>query len=183
MSEFCFTNLIKEPTCYKNADKPTSIDHILRNHTRCFQHFSIYETGLSDLRELTFTVLKMFYAKQKPRITKYRGYKNFNSINFRMDLLKQLSLSKLQKGDFDKFKVVVNNLLESQAPMKENYVTRKQAPFINKSVRKVILVRAQLLNKFRTENSFINKLAYKRQRNFLLHLLIIQKRTFIISLT
>ena len=67
--------------------------------------------------------------------------------------------------------------------MKENYVTRKQAPFMNKTVRKVILVRAQLLNKFRTENSFINKLAYKRQRNFLLHLLIIQKRTFIISLT
>ena len=87
ISEFCFTNLIKEPTCYKNVDKPASIDHILRNHTRCFQHFSIYETGLSDLRELTFTVLKMFYAKQKPRITKYRGYKNFNSINFRMDLL------------------------------------------------------------------------------------------------
>ena len=133
MSEFCFTNLIKEPTCYKNADKPTSIDHILRNHTRCFQYFSIYETGLSDFHELTFKIK-----------------------------LKQLSLSKLQKGDFDKFKFVVNSLLESHAPMKENYVRRKQAPFMNKSVRKIILVQAQLLNKFRKENLFINKLAYKR---------------------
>ena len=97
-----------------------------------------------------------------------------------MDLLKQLSLSKFQKGDFDKFKFVVNSLLESHAPMKENYVRRKQAPFMNKSVRKVII---QLFNKFRKENSFINKLAYKKQCNFLLHLLSIQKRTVIISLT
>ena len=74
MSEFCalynFANLIKEPTCYKNVDKPTSIDHILTNHSRCFQHSGVYEMGLSDFHKLTFTILKMFYAKQKPRITK-----------------------------------------------------------------------------------------------------------------
>ena len=124
MSEFCalynLTNLIKEPTCYKNVDKSTSIDLILTNHARCFQHSGIHETGLSDFHKLTFTVLKMFYAKQKPRIIKYRDYKNFNNITFRMDLLKELSLSKLKKGDFDKFKVIVSDLFESHAPMKEN---------------------------------------------------------------
>ena len=106
MSEFCalynLTNLIKESTCYKNVDKPASIDHILTNHARCVQHSGIYETGLSDFHKLIFTVVKMFYAKQKPRIIMYRDYKNFNNITFRMDLLKELSLSKLQKGDFDK---------------------------------------------------------------------------------
>ena len=39
MSEFCavynFINLIKEPKCYKNVDKPTSIDNILINHAKC----------------------------------------------------------------------------------------------------------------------------------------------------
>ena len=99
-SEFCalynFTNLIKEPTCYKNVDKPTSIDHILTNHARCFQHSGIYETGLSDFHKLTFTVLKMFYAKQKPRIIKYRDYKNVNKTTFREDLLKELSFSNPQ---------------------------------------------------------------------------------------
>ena len=59
---------MKEPTCYKNVDKATSIDHILTNHARCFQHSGIYETGLSDSHKLTLTALKMFYAKQKPRI-------------------------------------------------------------------------------------------------------------------
>ena len=170
MSEFCalynLTNLIIEPTCYKNVDKTTSIDHILTNHARCFQQSGIHETGLSDFHKLTFTVLKMFYAKQKPRIIKYRDYKNFNNITFRMDLLKELSLSKLKKGDFDKFTFIVNNLLESHAPMKEKYIRRNQAPVMNKSVRKAIMVRTQLFNKFRKENSFINELAYKRQRNF-----------------
>ena len=74
-NEFCalynFTNLIKEPTCYKNIDKLTFIiDLILTNHARCFQHSSIYETGLSD-------------------------FLNFNSITFRMDVLKEFSFSKL----------------------------------------------------------------------------------------
>ena len=83
-SEFCalynFINLIKEPTCYKNVDKPTSIDYILTNNARCFQHCGVYETGLSDFGKLTFTVLKIFYVKQKPRIIKYRDYKIFNNI-------------------------------------------------------------------------------------------------------
>ena len=77
MREFCalydFINLIKEPTCYKNIDKPTSIDQILTNHAKCFQHSGIYETGLPDFHKLTFTVLKIFYAKQKPRTMKYRA--------------------------------------------------------------------------------------------------------------
>ena len=59
MTEFCalcnFTNRIKEPTCYKNADKPRSIDHILTNHGRCFQHSGIDETGLTGFHKLTKT--------------------------------------------------------------------------------------------------------------------------------
>ena len=125
MSEFCalysFTNLIRKFTCYKNLEVPNSIDHILRNHARYFQRSGISEAGLSDFHKLTFTILKMFYAKQKPRIIKYRDYKNFNKTTFRMDLLKELSLSNLQYGDFDRFKFIVNKLLESHAPMKKIY--------------------------------------------------------------
>ena len=34
---------------------------------------------------------------------------------YRMDLLKELSLRNLQKGNFDRFKFIVNNLLEYHA--------------------------------------------------------------------
>ena len=62
--------------------------------------------------------------------------------------------------------------------MKEKYIKLNQAPFMNKSVRKAIMVRTQLLNKFRKENSFINELAYKRQRNFCTTLIKKTKRNF-----
>ena len=81
-----------------------------------------------------------------------------------MDLLKELSLFQLQNGDFNKFKFIVNNLLESHTLMKEKYIRRNQAPFMKKSVRKGIMGRTQIFNKFRKENSFINELAYKKQR-------------------
>ena len=63
-----------------------------------------------------------------------------------MDLLKELSLSKFQKGDFDKFKFLVNNFLESHAPMKEKYIRHNQAPFMNKRVQKAIIVRKRKFN-------------------------------------
>ena len=95
-----------------------------------------------------------------------------------MDLLKELSLSNLHKGDFDKFKFIVSNLLESHAPIKEKCIRCNQAPFMNKSVRKAIMVRTRLLNKFRKENSFISELACKRQRNFCTTLIKKTKRSF-----
>ena len=98
------------------------IDHILTNHVRCFQHSGVYETDLSNFHKLTFTLLKMFFAK-KPRTMNYRDYKKFNNITFRIDLLKELPLSELQEGDFDKFKFIVNNLLESHATI----IRRNQA--------------------------------------------------------
>ena len=96
-----------------------------------------------------------------------------------MDLIKELSLSKLQKGDFDKFKFLVNKLLESHAPMKEKYIRRNEAPFTSKSVRKAIMVRTHALNKFRKGNSFINELAYKMQRSFYAELIKKTKRNFL----
>ena len=50
--------------------------------------------------------------------------------------------------------------------MKEEYIRRNQAPFMNRSVRKAIVVRIRLLNKFRKENPFLYELAYESQRNF-----------------
>ena len=52
MKEFCslngLKNLINEPTCYKNSEKPTCIDLILTNQPTLFQRSAVLETGLSD---------------------------------------------------------------------------------------------------------------------------------------
>ena len=40
MGEFCsvhdFKNLMKDPTCFKNPEKPSTDDHFVTNHPRCF---------------------------------------------------------------------------------------------------------------------------------------------------
>ena len=62
MIDFCemygLSNLIREPTCYKNPNNPSCIDLILTNKAKSFQNSNVYETGLSEFHKLTVTVLK-----------------------------------------------------------------------------------------------------------------------------
>ena len=57
------TNLIKEPTCFKNPLNPSSIDLILTNRSRSFQNSQTLETRLSDHHKLTITVIRAFFPK------------------------------------------------------------------------------------------------------------------------
>ena len=93
-----FKSLIKDSTCFKNPEKPTTIDHILTNHPRCFQHSGVYETGLSDFHRLTLTVLKVYHSKQNPKIIQYRDYKNFTNEHFSRDLLRELSFQNVHRA-------------------------------------------------------------------------------------
>ena len=69
MKDFCETynlqNLIKEPTCFKSAENPTSIDVILTNKSNSFINTSTLETGLSDNHKMVTTVLKTHFNKRK----------------------------------------------------------------------------------------------------------------------
>ena len=63
MENFCGThhlhNLIKDPTCFKNPDRPSCIDLLLTNFPKSFSKSQTLETGLSDFHKLTLTVLKI----------------------------------------------------------------------------------------------------------------------------
>lgn len=62
MEQFCETykpkKLIKKTTRIKNIDNASSTDLILRNHYECFQGSEFFETGSSDLHNLTYLVKK-----------------------------------------------------------------------------------------------------------------------------
>ena len=81
---------------FKSLENPTCVDLILTNLPKCFQNSNVFETGLSDFHKLTFTVLKAYFQKQKPKVIKYRSYKKIDSNLFRNDLLNEL-LSKTFK--------------------------------------------------------------------------------------
>ena len=87
MKDFCETynlkNLVNEPTCYKNAKNPSSIDVMLTNRKMSFQNTMTIETGLSDHHKMTISV---FFKKKESIKINYRSFKNFNELNFRNEL-------------------------------------------------------------------------------------------------
>ena len=95
VSDFCeisnLTNLrIKR---FKNPSNLTGIDLIVtKNRPKCLQDIILIETGLSDFRKMSITVIKMYYNKQKPSIV-YPKIKNFCNDSFMEDV--RILLSKL----------------------------------------------------------------------------------------
>ena len=135
---------MKEPTCFKSVDNPSCIDLILTNHTKCFQNSGVYETSISDFYKLTFTVLKTYFQKAKPRIIKYRDYKHFGNNEFRDELIRKLSPNNMQSDNLVRFTNISKMTLEKKAPLKERYVRNNQAKFMNKNLQKAIMNRSRL---------------------------------------
>ena len=77
--------LVKEPTCFKNAQSPSIIDHFITNSPRLFQNTATYNIGLSDFHLLIVTVLKVRIPKQEPKTVTYRCFRHFDEKSFMMN--------------------------------------------------------------------------------------------------
>ena len=97
--------------------------------------------------------------------------KKYFNASFRTDLLQELSIQNVHPGEFEKFKYISSKVLNTHAPIKEKHVRCNQSPFMSKQLRKAIMTRTRLLNKYRKDNSAGNLFAYKRQGNFCVKLL------------
>ena len=166
--------LIKEPTCYKNAENPSCIDLILTNRPRCFQNSSVTETGLSDFHKLTITVLKTSFRKMPPKIIKYRDYKNFSPTNFHQELC----TINLYNTSNDCFVLNVIEILDRHAPLKQKYVRANDSPFMTKALRKEHMKRSNLRNKYLKDRTEENHSAFKLQRNKCVSLLKKAKKSY-----
>ena len=97
LSNFCeiynFKNFIKDKTCLKNPNKPSSIDLIITNRSKSFQNSMFIETGLSNFHKICIRVIKMYYSKHKSSIIHYHKSKDFNNDAFIEDLKTLLSKS------------------------------------------------------------------------------------------
>ena len=69
-------------------------------------------------------------------------------------------------------------ILEKKVPSKERYVRYNQAKFINKILKKAIVNRSRLLNKYKKGKTEATRSAYKRQRKFCVKLLTKTKKEF-----
>ena len=180
MADFCemyqLDNLIKEPTCFKSLENPSSIDLMLTNKRNCFQNSMTIETGLSDFHKMTVTVMKRYFKKNEPVTIEYRDLKNFDPIAFREDLRNQLEIKNcVTIVDFQNIFLSVWN---AHTPVKKKVVRGNNAPFMNKTLSKAFMNRARLKrisNIYPTEK---NVEAFKRYRNFCVSLLRKEKKKF-----
>ena len=127
--------------------------------------------------------MKMYYAKQKPSIVHYRKFKNFCNDSFIKDT--ELLLSKLCDQQYVPFKILkesANITLDKHAPLTKIHVSANQSPFMNKKLRKEIMKRSRLRNKFLNTKSDIDRKAYNKQRNYVVSLLRNEKKNFYSSL-
>ena len=186
MEEFCelfnLKNLVKDPTCFKNPENPSSIDLILTNRSNAFQNTIVVETGLSDFHKLTATVLKMSFKKKPPKIISYRNYKHFSQSKFRNDVDKCFSKCDIVNISNDEFVRFFMTILNKHAPLKFKHIRANDSPFMTKDLRKAIMLRSKSRNKFNKDRTTAALQAYKRQRNVCTSLLRKTKREYYESL-
>ena len=162
-------NLVKDATCFKSIDNPSCIDLFLSNSPLSFQNTITVTTGLSDFHKLVLTVMKTTFPKAKPKIIYYRDYKKFDLEEFRRELRNELRTTVVL--GYAHFEYIFLKILEKHAPTKQKVVRANDKPFMTKLLRKAIMRRSFLKNKYqklRTEDSHA---LYKKQKNYTKRLL------------
>ena len=169
LNSFDLESLIKIPTCYKSLSSPTSIDLILTNKKNFFMKSTTFETGMSDFHKLTTTILRKTISKGNAKKIFYRDYKAFDHSTFETRLQSKLKSETII--DYSQFQSIFLETLDNIAPVKTKILRYNNNPFMNKALRKAIMTRSRLKNKFNKNSSAKNWSSYKKQRNFCLKLL------------
>ena len=175
---FSLNNLVQINTCFKNVSNPRCIDLILTNKKNHFQNTTAIETGISDFHKLVLTVLKAKYIKAKPKTIMYRDYKKFHRELFRNDLYVSLCQSVQKHFTYASFQEAYIDTLDKYAPCKLKYIKVNEANFMNKTLKKAVMTRSKLKNKYLKNNSEDNKKAYKSYRNYCVKLFKTEKKMY-----
>ena len=128
---------------------------------------------------MVVSVFKTSFKKQKPKIVTYRDYKRFDNEKFRESLITCFSTGK--NISYDAFENLVLQTLDKMAPIKK-HIRGNQSSFMNKDIHKAIMTRTRLRNRFLKEPTQMNRLAYKKQRNYCVSLMRQNKKQYYGSL-
>ena len=91
-------------------------------------------------------------------------------------------LEKLTNHSYAEFEKVFSKELNKHAPLKKKVLRHNNNAFMTKELRKEIMLRSKLKNKFNKERNHINWCNYKRQRNHCLSILRKTKKEYFNSL-
>ena len=162
---FDLTNLIKANTCFKSSNQ-TSTNVILTNRPRSFQKSGVITTGLSDCYKMILTFLLSYFSTLPPKTITYRSFRYFETKDFLYESENKLRSKECNGGvKNDNLANICRSTLDSLAPLKQKQVRGNQAPFMTKELRKAIMTRSWITNKYNKWLSRENFLALKQIKN------------------
>ena len=168
MDIFSLDNLIKEPTYISNHG-PSLIDIAMTNKPNCFHGSAVIDIGSSDGHSLICAVAKIHMPKLPPKTINYRSYKQFNPENFRKDLqYVPFSVCDSFENPDDiqwAHNLLIKEILDEHAPMKSKKVRPFTPPFMNNALRKSIMTKTRLRNRFMKIKKKSDWEIYRLQRN------------------
>ena len=93
---------------------------------------------------MVITIMKIFYKKQKPKISQYRSYKNFDNQLFQKEFNSELLKIDLNKSDPSEFTEIFLSILGKHAPRKQKFIRANKSNLVTKNLRKAIMKRSKL---------------------------------------
>ena len=138
LNEFCdmfdLSNMINNKTC-NTKNHSSKIDLIFSNKPSSFQSSTTTETGLSDCHKLITTCMKATVSRIKPKVIRYRNYKNFDEINFLCDIKESFDFeneSAIASKSYGNFSNRFEEIVNSHAPLKSKTIRGNSVFFMNK---------------------------------------------------
>ena len=174
---YSLKNLVRKPTCYK-SQIARCIDLVLTNRDRRVQQTTTVETGLSDFHKMAVTILKTTFPKHRPIVINYRNYNNFNEIVFRNDLRDELGKKEPSNLNYTSFESTFNRVLEKHAPIKKKHVRANDKPLMTQALRKAVMLRSRLRNRYNNDQTVENWNKFRKHRNSCVKLFRRQKNYF-----
>ena len=163
------TNIIKDATCFKSSPA-TLLDVMLVTKRRKFmQSFSI-NTGISDFHNLIGGVLRLYKPAPKTKKIFIRklskiDYEQVSKDVSEMDLSKVIDLSSDVDSAYALMQGKLCALLNKHAPKKQKIIRKNDFHCMSKGLRKEMLYRNRLRNKYYMSRSDHYLLLYRAQRN------------------
>ena len=127
---------------------------------------------------MTVSIMKIYFKRKKFNIIYYRDYKNFSNDQFQADFLNEITKSHIPISRLDVFTGTALKILGKHAPMKQKSIRANESPFMTKILKKEMMNRSRLRNKYLRNSSESNKLAYNKQRNICTSLLRKEKKSY-----
>ena len=131
--------MMKRNTCFKGHGG-SGTDLLITNSEFSFMKANSFETGLSDLDYMIYTILKTKLGMFEPNKSIYRNFKQYDSDQFKLDIFNSMSAMRTHAAFENNFVLI----LDKHAPRKTKILRGNQKPHFNENLQKQIMIRSRL---------------------------------------